>query len=518
MTHVACGNPPAHIIRKTFFLSFAVCLCFAVISVFGFNLSDSFASGKVSSIKNSKSSSSQSYRARINAVDVVAGGKVLTGSGIVIGIYDSGINLDNPVFEKNGASRIVSQACVGKSSEVNPCESNPQRAVQNSCSTQDVGCFHGMSVAGFAAGNESKVNLNGSSVDVGGIAPDANISYVRDAMDKAGTIKYDDFVTALNKYVKDVQDGSPSAPDVLNLSLSFPRDSYLDCEEENEAKHAIDFLVNSGVVVVSSSGNNSNKNAISYPACMKNVIAVGSSGQNISSDGSVSEHVSKFSNMSSDIDLVAPGENQWGIMPEQSRFAIVNGTSFAAPIVSGVVALIKQVNPNLTPSQIKELLVNSGDDITDPATGQTYKKVNAAKAVAQLSGSNQLVSNSGKNEQAQEISSQSDVSAKTPEGTKEVVSSDSSKSSSNPIFQVQSQPVKPRSTSFYLPMIIAVILSLIISSVFLVRLVRRRTQETKIREIGFSSFGASGFSESDEIEIDLIRLESLENQNNLVRD
>ena len=342
------------------FLATTCILTFSLIFFVSNNVANAtIDSGSVSS-KSFSNLPSDSYKVRTNAVSVQTQGKTLTGNGVVIGIYDGGINLDNPAFITNGESRIISQACVGESTEINGCETNPAKLASNVCYTTEVGCFHGMAVAGFAAANESIVNINSRSVDVSGIATSAKISYIRQAMSKKGEIRYYDFIRALNKYVEDVREGSPAAPDVINLSLSFPRSSYPNCE----------------VVAVAASGNNSDKARVAYPACMKDVVAVGSSGIN---DSSGVEEVSDFSNMSSEIDIVAPGENQVGLMPETDRFVSVSGTSFAAPIVTGAVALLKEANPSITTSDVLALLASSSDTVVDPATGQSFPNLNVQK-------------------------------------------------------------------------------------------------------------------------------------------
>jgi subtilisin family serine protease len=292
----------------------------------------------------------------------------------VIGIFDGGVNLSSDAFS-NG-NRFISQTCLGDSAEINPCNTQGGKEAQNSCDSMELGCYHGMSVAGFAAGKQKTVTLAGKSVSVGGTAPDASLSYVREAMDKQGTISYNDFVSALNKFVDDVQAHRASAPSVVNLSLSFPRDSYTDCNEDNEAKRAIDTLINAGVVVVAASGNDGNHNRVSYPACMSEVLAVGSTNG--------LSKISDFSNMSSDIDVVAPGENVWGYLPTNRTFSQVSGTSFSAPIVSGAVALIKQAHPEMSPAQISDLLKSTGDVVVDPANSRTYKQLNLARALAAI--------------------------------------------------------------------------------------------------------------------------------------
>jgi serine protease AprX len=61
----------------------------------------------------------------------------------------------------------------------------------------------------------------------------------------------------------------------------------------------------------------------------------------------------------------------------------VDGTSMAAPIVSGVVAQMLEANPSLTPAQVKEILMVTADPLNDaPAERQGAGTVNAGRAVA----------------------------------------------------------------------------------------------------------------------------------------
>ena len=61
----------------------------------------------------------------------------------------------------------------------------------------------------------------------------------------------------------------------------------------------------------------------------------------------------------------------------------VDGTSMAAPIVSGIVAQMLEANPSLTPTQVKEILMMTADPLNDaPAERQGAGAVNAGRAVA----------------------------------------------------------------------------------------------------------------------------------------
>jgi serine protease AprX len=61
----------------------------------------------------------------------------------------------------------------------------------------------------------------------------------------------------------------------------------------------------------------------------------------------------------------------------------VDGTSMAAPIVSGVVAQMLEANPSLKPAQVKEILMTTADPLNDaPAERQGAGAINAGRAVA----------------------------------------------------------------------------------------------------------------------------------------
>jgi serine protease AprX len=66
-----------------------------------------------------------------------------------------------------------------------------------------------------------------------------------------------------------------------------------------------------------------------------------------------------------------------------THYQHVEGTSFAAPIVSSIVAQMLEANPNLTPGAVKNILISTADRITTaPAIRQGYGVVNASRAVA----------------------------------------------------------------------------------------------------------------------------------------
>lgn len=133
---------------------------------------------------------------------------------------------------------------------------------------------------------------------------------------------------------------------VINMSFG----SYdTDLSHHTDIIDAIDYAYSHGVTLVSVTHNTYNS-YVYFPACYSKVIAVGAMNQN--------NQKCDFSNYGNGIDLVAPGEDIYS-SKKNNGYDYDDGTSFAAPQVAGVVALMLSVNPTLTPSQITSTLQNT---------------------------------------------------------------------------------------------------------------------------------------------------------------
>ena len=120
---------------------------------------------------------------------------------------------------------------------------------------------------------------------------------------------------------------------------------------------------------VASAGNigfNIDTNPI-YPQSydLDNIIVVGGLDRNdnlVFWDDEIQEY-RQFNYGPNSVDIYAPAINIYSTLPNDT-YGFDSGTSFAAPYVSGVAALLLSIKNDLTPAQLKECIVNGGKDIT----------------------------------------------------------------------------------------------------------------------------------------------------------
>ena len=167
---------------------------------------------------------------------------------------------------------------------------------------------------------------------------------------------------------------NPRGPvDVVNLSVGG-RQAY--CPEAYE--RAIDEARREGVVVVAAAGNSGPETA-QVPASCPGVIAVGA----VDADGAPAS----YSAGNPWVDLVAPGggsrDNGLWTTSRRGDWTRVRGTSFAAPYVVGVAALLRSVNPEISPDEVESVLERAADDDGEGRDDQLgWGRVQASRAVS----------------------------------------------------------------------------------------------------------------------------------------
>ena len=190
---------------------------------------------------------------------------------------------------------------------------------------------------------------------------------------------------------------------VLNISLGGDEDvpcskSIIDQAAEEAISH--------GIVVVAAAGNSGHEGRHSIPpANSPSVITVGGylyhSNFGVTADGTVKPEIvapamcvaapilpgTEFYERAAALSrLVETGANVEQALKQEkivaAHYQHVDGTSFAAPIVTSIVAQMLQANAKLTPGAIKNILISTADRIlTEPVIRQGYGVVNAPRAV-----------------------------------------------------------------------------------------------------------------------------------------
>ncbi|EDM46466.1 Subtilisin-like serine protease [Marinobacter algicola DG893] len=239
--------------------------------------------------------------------------------------------------------------------------------------------FHGTHVAGIVAAVDNNQG-------VVGVANQANLVPVR-VLGEAGTGSLGDLIAAI--------EWASTQPDidVINLSLGGVGDSQALEDAINDAHNA-------GKLVVAAAGNQGT-DELTFPAAFMNVVGVGAV------DGGGVR--ASYSNIGPSVDLVAPGGDAsrdanldnsadvvvsaWGSDDNgafEPGYAGLQGTSMAAPHVSGVYALMKAENQTLTSSDFKRFLI-AGDLTEGVESSEQFEYgaglINAVKSMdAALSG------------------------------------------------------------------------------------------------------------------------------------
>ncbi|PHS19195.1 MAG: hypothetical protein COA86_05925 [Kangiella sp.] len=142
-----------------------------------------------------------------------------------------------------------------------------------------------------------------------------------------------------------------------------------------------DIAAENGIVVINSAGNSgAGVTTIGAPSDGHFVIAVGA----VQASGALSSFSSVGPSADGRIkpDVVAMGSSvRVASASSDTGYANVNGTSFSCPLTAGVVALIIEANPNLTATQVRDILRNSADRNLTPDNSFGYGLVNALDSV-----------------------------------------------------------------------------------------------------------------------------------------
>lgn len=328
---------------------------------------------------------------------------VTTGANSIVAVIDTGVATSHPDLQGQlvaGYDFIRDPASANDGDGIDPNPDDPGDRARDDGSSS----FHGTHVTGTV------VAATNNGVGVAGVAFGAKVMPLR-ALGVGGGTDYD--IEQAIRFAAGLPNDSGTVPtnraDVINMSLGGPGISSTSQAVYDQARAA-------GVIIVSAAGNQGT-GELNYPAALPGVIAVAGVDLNRAR--------AYYSNFGSWVDVTAPGGDITKDLNNDGRpdgvlstatsdrggvivndYSLNQGTSMATPHVAGVVALMRAVNPGLTPQRFDELLASGAltDDLGAPGKDDLfgYGLINAKKAVeaargVSISGSYQTINPASSN-------------------------------------------------------------------------------------------------------------------------
>lgn len=316
----------------------------------------------------------------------VTRGVTAAGTEPIVAVIDTGVLVNHPDLKDRivaGYDFIATASNALDGDGMDADGNDPGDRAYGSRST-----FHGTHVAGTVAAAVD------NTIGGAGISAGAKIMPLR-VLGKNGGTSYDVMQAVL--FAAGLPNDSGTVParraDIINLSLAGGGFSKTEQDAFTAARAQ-------GVIIVAAAGNGSSSGP-AYPASYAGVISVSAVDSKLSR--------TPYSNYGALIDVAAPGgSTQWDVNGDgqydgifstsgndytgtvEFTYTLMTGTSMAAPHIAGVLALMKAVNPGLTPDNVDALLASGALTQDLGTTGRDndygYGMIDAYKAVAAASG------------------------------------------------------------------------------------------------------------------------------------
>ena len=326
------------------------------------------------------------------------------GAGMAIAICDTGVDYNHPRLGGGGFPN--SKVLGGYDFGDNDADPIPNTQA------------HGTCCAGIAAGDLGTVGDY-----IGGVAYNAKLYALKITSGTGGSCTTDAEEASWDWCVTHRND-NPNYP-IMVISMSFGGGRYLSpCDNELPSMTAVaSNAIAAGITILVSSGNDGYCDSIGFPACISSVISVGAvfdaafghispcvnaascapkfatsgcaSGYSVD-DVSAPDKVTAYSNMGDFLTLLAPGDQIYttdivgsGGYSSGDYDDAFSGTSAACPFAAGTVACLQsaakaRTGNYLTPQEVKNILVSSGDAVTDTKVAITRPRLNLERAIQSL--------------------------------------------------------------------------------------------------------------------------------------
>ncbi|MGN9836750.1 S8 family serine peptidase [Nonomuraea sp. H19] len=240
-----------------------------------------------------------------------------TGAGVRVAIIDSGVDLRHPQIRLAGRADLTGtgyQDCVG----------------------------HGTAVAGIIGAQYMQ------GVLFYGMAPGARLlSYKQTNSERDGDP---------GLLVKAIKSAADQGAKVINVSIATP--------DQPALRAAVEYALAKDAVIVAAAGNVRKEDGTpipAYPAAYEGVLAVGAAGPN----GALAE----FSNVKTPVAVLGPGQGITATWPGSAYYKDLDGTSYSAPYVAGVAALVRARFPSLDQAQVRQRIIATADGATGGGKG-----------------------------------------------------------------------------------------------------------------------------------------------------
>ncbi len=305
-----------------------------------------------------------------------------TGGGYQVAVIDSGVDNQHNAF----TGRIVSQACyVTDSSCPGGVNASTAAGSADEC-THSTDCDHGTHVAGIAAGSFFTGGHEG-------VARGAGIHALRVAQDNPNSSRWTAQFSSINNALARVYAlKTTTSPKIVSVNLSIGTNTVFApgdaaCAAVNPTTNTwFSLLQGQGVAVVVAAGNNGSSTGMSFPGCLTTAFAIGATSDTDVPAG--------FTNSSSGLRWWAPGVSIDAPVPTGNNHGFKDGTSMAAPHVTGAFALLREcVDGNGVPITNAAAAANldaTGVDVT--RAGVTRKRINVLDAATRTVNNNDFAS------------------------------------------------------------------------------------------------------------------------------